>query len=156
MTTSADRQPGGRPHSLAPEHLGDVWAGAALAIVVLGVAVFIAAIGIIVSGLTVASGMDPANPPPNAEALGTWQVVAGAGLFAIGAVLTGGGLALLTGSRRVRKPVAILAIISAVAALVGGVAIILRGPSDLILAITLFGLALGLGSAGLLLLRPRP
>ncbi len=45
MTSSAGSKPGSRTHSLSPEHLGDVWAGAALAIVVLGVAMFIAAVG---------------------------------------------------------------------------------------------------------------
>jgi hypothetical protein len=156
MTTSTDRQPGGRPHSLAPEHLGDVWAGSALAIVVLGVAIFIVAIGMVVSGLTASSSQDPANLPPNADTLGTTQLIAGVALFAVGVVLAGGGLALLTGSRRARKPVAILAIVASVAAIVGGVLIVLRGPSDLVLVLTLIGLGLGLGIAGLLLLRPRP
>ena len=70
--------------------------------------------------------------------------------------LAGGGLALLTGSRRARVPTAVLAIVSGLIAIVGAVAIVVRGPSDLILALTLLGLALALGSAGVLLLRPRP
>jgi len=156
MTTSAGSQPGSRTHSLSPAHLGDVRAGAALAVVVLGVAIFIAAVGIVVSGLTASTGYDPANPPPNADALGTWQVVGGFALFAVGVALAGGGLALLTGSRRARVPTAGFAIVTALAAIAGAVAIVVRGPSDLILALTLLGLALALGSAGLLLLRPRP
>jgi hypothetical protein len=156
VTTSAGRQPGPRTHSLSPEHLGDVRAGAALAIVVLGIAIFIAAIGIVVSGLTLSGSYDPANSPPNASELGTWQVVVGFALFAVGVALAGGGLALLTGSRRARVPTAVLAIISGLVAIGGAVAIVARGPSDLILALTLLGLALALGSAGLLLLRPRP
>jgi hypothetical protein len=50
----------------------------------------------------------------------------------------------------------VLALVVAVAALVGGIVIILRGPSDLILSLSLFGLAAGLGLSGILLLRPRP
>lgn len=146
----------GRPHSLAPEHLGDARAAAALAVTVLGIALFIAAVGVVVSGLTLSASFDPGNPPPNADALGTWQVVGGFILFVVGLALAGGGLALLSGSLRARIPTAILALVTALAAGVGGIAIILRGPSDLILVLTLFGLALGLVGAGLLLLRPRP
>jgi hypothetical protein len=36
------------------------------------------------------------------------------------------------------------------------IAIVARGPSDLVLVLSLVGLALGLGLSGLLLLRPRP
>ncbi len=156
MTTSAGQRPSPRTHSLSPEHLGDVRAGAALAIVVLGVAIFIAAVGIVVSGLTLGASYDPSNAPPNADGLGTWQILIGFALFAVGVALAGGGLALLSGSRRARVPTAVLAIISGLVAIGGAVAIVVRGPSDLILAITLLGLALALGSAGLLLLRPRP
>lgn len=146
----------GRPHSLAPAHLGDARAAAALAVTVLGVALFIAAIGVVVSGLTLAASFDPGNPPPNAEALGTWQVIGGFILFVVGLALAGGGLALLTGSLRARVPTAILALVTALAAVAGAIAIILRGPSDMILVLTLFGMALGLVASGLLLLRPRP
>ena len=156
MTSSAGSKPGTRTHSLSPEHLGDVWAGAALAIVVLGVAMFIAAVGIVVSGLTTSAGYDPANPPPNADTLGTWQVICGFALFAVGVALAGGALALLTGSLRLRLPTAALALVTALVAIGGAVAIVVRGPSDLILALTLLGLGLALGIAGLLLLRPRP
>jgi len=146
----------GRPHSLAPAHLGDARAAAALAITVLGVAVFIAAIGVVVSGLTLPASFDPGNPPPNADALGTWQVIGGFVRIVVGLALAGGGLALLAGSQRARVPTAILALFTALAAVGGGIAIILRGPSDLILVLTLFGMALGLAASGLLLLRPRP
>jgi hypothetical protein len=155
MTTNASKDAAGRPHSLAPAHLGDARAGAALAIAVLGVAVFLAGVGIVVSGLTASAAYDPASAPPNVAELGTGQVIGGFSLFAAGVVLAGGGLGLLAGSERARIPTAVLAIIGALAAAAGAVAIIVRGPSDLILAITLLGLALGLGGAGLLLLRPR-
>lgn len=155
MTTNAGKDAAGRPHSLAPAYLGDVRAGAALAIAVLGVAVFLAGVGIVVSGLTASAAYDPASAPPNLAELGTGQVIGGFALFAAGVVLAGGGLGLLAGSQRARIPTAVLALIGAVAAGAGSVAIIVRGPSDLILAITLLGLALGLGGAGLLLLRPR-
>jgi hypothetical protein len=156
VTTDAGRQPGGRSHSLAPAHLGDARAAAALAITVLGVAVFIAAIGIVVTGLTLSASFDSANPPPNADALGTGQVIAGFALFVVGVALAAGGLGLLTGGRRARVPTAALALLTAIGAIAGGAAIIIRGPSDMILALSLFGLALGLIVSALILLRPRP
>jgi hypothetical protein len=83
-------------------------------------------------------------------------VFGGALLFVVGLGLAAGGIALLGGSLRTRIPTAVLALVVAVAALVGGIVIILRGPSDLILSLSLFGLAAGLGLSGILLLRPRP
>ena len=130
-------------------------AGAALAVAILGVAIFIGAIGMVVTGLTVGSGFDPANLPPNVAELGTLQVIVGFGLFALGVVLAGGALLLLSGASRPRIPIAVLAVVSGTASGVAGVYVIARGPSDLVLAISLFGLGLGLIGAGLLLLRPR-
>ena len=77
------------------------------------------------------------------------------GLFVVGILLAGGGLALLAGSLRARVPTAVLALVTAAGAAAGGVAIVLRGPSDLVLALSLFGLALGLLVSELILLRPR-
>lgn len=155
MTSSTGHGTAARTHSLAPEHLGEVQAGAALTIAVLGVAVFIAGIGVVVNGLTLAGSFDPANPPPNVDSLGTWQIVGGFVLFALGLTLTGAALSLLSGASRPRIPTAVLAIVAGVASIAGGVLIVTRGPSDLILAISLFGLGLGLAGAGLLLARPR-
>jgi hypothetical protein len=155
LTSNADQRAGGRTHSLAPPHLGDVWAGAALAILVLGVAVFIAGIGIVVSGLTAATTYDAANLPPNLSSIGTWQVVLGVVLFLVGLALAGGGIALLAGSTRPRVPTAIVGLVVAAISFVLGIVVIVRGPSDLILSLSLFGLAFGLGISGLLLLRPR-
>jgi len=64
MTSSSGQGTAARTHSLAPEHLGEVQAGAALTIAILGVAIFIAGIGVVVGGLTAAGSFDPANPPP--------------------------------------------------------------------------------------------
>jgi hypothetical protein len=155
VTTDAGREPTARSHSLSPAHLGEAQAAAALAIAVLGVAVFIAGVGVVISGLTTAASFDPGNPPPNADALGTWQVIGGLLLFVVGLGLAGGALGLLAGGRRPRIPTAALALVTAVAAAAGGIAVIVRGPSDLILALSLLGLAVGLAGAGLLLLRPR-
>ena len=155
VTTDAGRGSAARSHSLAPAHLGEAQAGAALAVAVLGVAVFIVGVGTVIAGLTAASTFDPSNPPPNADALGTWQIIGGFVLFAVGLGLAGGALGLLLGGRRPRVPTATLALVTAIAAVAGGISVILRGPSDLVLALSLFGLGLGLGGAGLLLLRPR-
>jgi hypothetical protein len=124
-------------------------------VAVLGVAVFIAGVGIVVSGLTASTGYDPANLPPNSNALGTGQVTGGFALFVLGVALAGGGLGMLAGSQRARIPTAILALAAALAGVAGAVWIIVRGPSDLILALSLFGVGLGLGGSGLLLLRRR-
>jgi hypothetical protein len=155
MTTGAGRDSAGRPHSLAPAHLGEARAGAALAVAVLGVAVFIAGVGIVVSGMTAATGYDPTNLPPNVNVVGAGQVTGGSALFVLGVALAGGALGMLAGSQRARIPTAILAVVAALAAVAGAGWIIVRGPSDLILALSLFGVGLGLGASGLLLLRPR-
>jgi hypothetical protein len=155
ITTAPRPEAASHPHSLAPAHLGDVQAGAALAVAILGVAIFIAAIGMVVTGLTVGAGFDPANLPPNVDELGTTQVLIGFGLFGLGTILAGGALLLLSGASRPRIPIAVLSVVSGVAAGVAGAYVIARGPSDLVLAISLFGLGLGLIGAGLLLLRPR-
>jgi len=78
MTSSSGQGTAARTHSLAPEHLGEVQAGAALTIAILGVAIFIAGIGVVVGGLTAAGSFDPANPPPNSDTIGTWQTMAAA------------------------------------------------------------------------------
>lgn len=155
MTSSTGHGTAARTHSLAPEHLGEVQAGSALAIAVLGVAVFIAGIGVVVGGLTAAGSFDPANPPPNADSIGTWQIVAGFAMFAVGLALTGAALSLLSGASRPRIPTAVASVVLGILSFAAGVAVVLRGPSDLILALSLFGLGLGLAGAGLLLLRPR-
>jgi hypothetical protein len=115
--------------------------------------VFIAGVGIVVSGLTAATGYDPANLPPNANVLGAGQVAGGSALFVLGVALAGGALGMLAGSQRARIPTAILALAAGLAAVAGAAWIIVRGPSDLILALSLFGVGLGLGVSGLLLLR---
>jgi hypothetical protein len=155
VTTDASREPAARTRSLAPAHLGDAQAGAALTIAVLGAAVFIVGVGMVIAGVTLSASFDPASPPPNADALGTWQIVGGFLLFMVGLGLVGGALGLLAGSRRPRVPTATLALVTSIGALAAGIGVVLRGPSDLVLALSLVGLGLGLGGAGLLLLRPR-
>ena len=155
MTAPAGRDHAGRTHSLAPPHLGEVQAAATLVIGVLGVAIFITGVGVVVAGLTVSGGYDSANPPPNANGLGTAQIVGGFGLFVLGLVLAGGSAGLMAGGVRARVPIAVLAVLSGAAAMVGGAFIIARAPSDLVLAIALFGLGISLIGAGLLLLRSR-
>jgi len=155
MTSSSGQGTAARTHSLAPEHLGEVQAGAALTIAILGVAIFIAGIGVVVGGLTAAGSFDPANPPPNSDTIGTWQTMAGFAMFAVGLALVGAALSLLAGASRPRIPTAVASVVLGIVSFAAGVMIVLRGPSDLILAISLFGLGLGLAGAGLLLLRPR-
>ena len=62
-------------HSLAPEHIGEAGSVAVLAMAILGLAIFIAAIAMLVFGLTTASAT--AAPPPNVGGLGMGQVLGG-------------------------------------------------------------------------------
>ena len=84
---------------------------------ILGLSTFIAAIALIVFGLTTA-GSYGASPPPNAGSLGLGQVVGGFGLLVIGLALLGSSLAVLADLRGSRRGAA--AVAGATAAAVGG------------------------------------
>lgn len=143
-----------RSHSLAPEHVGEAGSAAVLAMAVLGLAVFIAAVAMIASGLTIA-GRYADSPPPNVGELGLGQVLGGVGLLVLGVAQVGSALAVLAdlrGSRRIAAAIAgLTALLSA-----AGVLLVMSQPiSDTILASALAVTTLVFGVAAIVLGRPR-
>jgi hypothetical protein len=146
-------RPRPRSHTLAPEHIGEAGSAAVLTLAILGLSTFIAAIALIVFGLTTA-GSFGASPPPNAGTLGLGQLVGGFGLLIIGLALLGSSLAVLAdlrGSRRAAAAVAgATALLSA-----GGVVLVMQvGVGDAVLAAALAVCALLCAVSAVILARP--
>jgi hypothetical protein len=144
-----------RSHSLAPEHVGEAGSAAVLAMAVLGLAIFIASLAMIASGLTI-GGRYADSPPPNVGELGYGQVLGGAGLLVLGVAQVASALAVLAdvrGSRRIAAAVAgVTALLSA-----AGVLLIMSQPiTDVILASALAVSTLVFAVAAIVLGRPRP
>jgi hypothetical protein len=144
-----------RSHSLAPEHVGEAGSAAVLAMAVLGLAIFIASLAMIASGLTIAARYAD-SPPPNVGELGSGQVLGGAGLLVLGVAQVGSALAVLAdmrGSRRIAAAVAgLTALLSA-----AGVLLVMSQPiTDTILASALAVSTLVFAVAAIVLGRPRP
>lgn len=145
-------RPRHRSHSLAPEHIGEAGSAAVLAMAILGLSIFIAAIAMLVFGLTTAARFGSA-PPPNVSELGSGQVLGGIGLLVAGLAMLGSALAVLAdlrGSRRVAAAVAALvALLSA-----GGVIRVMgEGDGDPVLAAALAVTTIILGVAAVILVR---
>jgi hypothetical protein len=140
-------------HSLAPDHLTEAHAGAALVLVVMGVALFLISLGIIVSGLTAGNSFDPTSPPPNAADLGTAQIMLGAVVGILGVGMTAGSVLLLTGTTGARLPTAVVALVAAAGGVAAAVVLVLESPNDLILPIGLVIGSLVLAAAGIFLVR---
>ncbi|HEX2142506.1 MAG TPA: hypothetical protein VHK28_09600 [Candidatus Limnocylindria bacterium] len=152
---SAARPGRPRAHSLAPAHLGEAASAALLVLATLGLAVFIAALAMIVFGLTM-PGRFGSSPPPNVAELGFGQVFGGIGLLLLGVAMVGSSLAVLAevrGSRRVAGGVAALAAILSVG---GVVATLLQPGQELVLPLALGLAALIFLGVAVILLRPRP
>ncbi|HEX5578901.1 MAG TPA: hypothetical protein VFY43_04465, partial [Candidatus Limnocylindria bacterium] len=115
-------RPRPRGHSLAPEHIGEAGSAAVLTLAILGLSTFIAAIALIVFGLTTA-GSYGASPPPNAGSLGVGQVVGGFGLLVIGIALLGSSLAVLADVRGSRRGAAAVAGATALLSVAGVVVV---------------------------------
>lgn len=84
-----------RSHSLAPEHLGERGAAAALVEAIGGIAIFIAGVAIMVGGLTLRSSYTGQTAPPGIDQVGMTQVFGGIGLLVLGVVILASSLALL-------------------------------------------------------------
>ena len=141
-----------RSHSLAPEHIGEAGSIALLAVAVLGLSIFIAAIAMVTFGVTTAARFG-ADPPPNVGELGTAQVFGGIGLAVAGLAMLGSAAAVLAdirGSRPIAAAVSgIVAILSA-----GGVIVIMgEGGGDPVLAVALALTTIILGVAAIILVR---
>jgi hypothetical protein len=141
-------------HSLAPSHLGEATAAATVAVIVGGVALVITGIGMVAMGLTIGARYG-GSPPPNVGSLVLLPVVAGLVVLALGAGLTGGGVAVFAGIRRARLLTGIAAALAAALSALGTVLAMTSLPPDPVIAIALTVAALVFGTASILLLRPR-
>lgn len=143
-----------RSHSLAPEHIGEAGSAALLAMAVLGLAIFIAAVAIIASGLTIA-GRYGESPPPNVGQLGNGQVIGGAGMVVLGVALVASALGVLAEVRGSRRVAAALAGLTALLSAAGVFVVMSQPVTDTILASALAVLTLVLGVSAIVLGRPR-
>jgi hypothetical protein len=143
-----------RAHSLAPEHVGEAGSAAVLAMAVLGLAIFIAAVAIIASGLTMA-GRYGESPPPNVGELGYGQVIGGAGMVVLGVALVASALAVLADVHGSRRVAAVLAGLTAVLSAAGVFLVMSQPAFGTILASALAVLTLVLGVSAIVLGRPR-
>ncbi len=142
-----------RSHSLAPEHVGEAGSAAVLAMAVLGLATFIAAVAMIASGLTIA-GRYGDSPPPNVGELGSRQMLAGAALLLLGAVQVGSALAVLADARGSRRMAAAVAGLSALLSAAGVLLVMSQPITDTILASALVVTTLIFAVAAIVLGRP--
>ena len=119
---------------------------------VLGLAIFIAAVAMIVFGLTTASRFG-ATPPPNASELGRGQVLGGVGLLAAGLTMLGSALAVLADVRGSRLVAAAISGLVAILSAAGVIRVMGEGAGDPVLASALAVLTVVLGAAGIILVR---
>ncbi|MGH2456476.1 MAG: hypothetical protein ACRDHD_09505 [Candidatus Limnocylindria bacterium] len=143
-----------RSHSLAPEHIGEAGSAALLAVAILGLAIFIAAMAMIASGLTIA-GRFGSDPPPNVGQIGIGQVLGGAGLLALGGLLVGSSLAVLADVRNSRRIAAAVSALAAALSVAGVVLAVQQAGSDIVLPLALAVAAIIFGAASIILIRPR-
>ena len=144
-----------RGHSLAPEHLGERGAAAALVTAIGGMAIFIAALAMTVTGLTLPSRFAGSDPPPNVGQLGLPQVAGGIGLLVVGILMVGSSLALLGGLTRSRPFAVAISGISALLALAGFVLLLVPTRRDAVLLSAVGVAALAFGGAAVILARLR-
>jgi hypothetical protein len=143
----------GRSHALAPEHIGEAGSAAVLTLAILGLSTLIAAIALVVFGLTTASSYG-SSPPPNAGGLGMGQVVGGFGLLVIGLALLGSSLAVLADLRGSRRGAAAVAGATALLSVAGVVMVMQVGSGDAVLAAALAVCALLCAASAIILARP--
>jgi hypothetical protein len=144
-----------RGHSLAPEHLGELGAGAALVTAIGGLAIFIAAIAMTVSGLTLPGRYAGAEPPPTVGQLGMGLGVGGIGLLVLGILIVGSAAALLVGLQRSRPFAVSVSAITALLALIGFLLLAAPSRRDLILLAALGVAVVAFGAAAVILARLR-
>ena len=146
-------RPRGRSHTLAPEHIGEAGSAAVLTLAILGLSTFIAAIALIVFGLTTGASFG-ASPLPNVGTLGMGQVLGGFGLLIIGLALLGSSLAVLADLRGSRRGAAAVAGATALLSAAGVVMVMQIGVGDAVLAAALAVCALLCGVSAVILARP--
>jgi len=143
-----------RSHPLAPEHVGEAGSAAVVAMAVLGLAVFIAGVAMIASGLTMA-GRYGESPPPNIGELGYGQVLGGAGLIVLGVAQVASALAVLADVRGSRMAAAAIAGLTAVLCAAGVLVVMNQAVTDSILAGALAVATLIFAVSAIILGRPR-
>ena len=141
-------------HTLAPAHLGEATAAAAVGVVVGGIALVITGVGIIAMALTISSRYG-GDPPPDAGSLSLAPALLGVAILVLGGALTAGGLAVFAEARRARLLTGILSGVAAALAAGGALLAMANPPPDVVLAIALTAATLVFGVAAILLLRPR-
>lgn len=144
-----------RGHSLAPEHLGERGAAAALVTAIGGMAIFIAAVAMTVSGLTLPGRYAGSTPPPNVGQLGLGQVVGGIGLLVLGMLVVASSAGLLSGLRGSRPLAAGISAITALLAAAGFVVLMSATRRDLVLLAALGVAFVAFGGAAVILARLR-
>jgi len=144
--------PRGRSHTLAPEHLGELGSVAALICAVGGLAVFIAAVAMIVGGLTIGSTYT-GGTPPNVSSLGTPQILGGIGLAVLGAALVAAAAALLADMRYSRRAATVLAGLATLLAAAGAAALVGAPRRDTVLVVALAVAFVVFGGATVVLAR---
>ncbi len=142
-----------RGHSLAPEHLGERGAAATLVAAIGGMAIFIAAVAMTVSGLTLPGRYAGQDPPPNVGELGIGQVVGGMGLLVLGILIVGSAAALLGGLRGSRPFAAGVSGLTALLALAAFVILMMPTRRDLVLLAALGVAVVAFGGAAVILAR---
>lgn len=141
-----------RPHTLAPEHLGERASIATLALGIGGAALLITAVAMIVSGLTLPSRYAGA-PPPNIASLGFPQVIGGTALLLLGMAIAGTATAVLMDLRGARRTAVALALLTAALCAAGVIVVMTIGGGDRLLALALLVAAVTFGASGAILLR---
>jgi hypothetical protein len=143
-----------RGHSLAPEHVGEAGSVALLALSILGLALFIAAVAMVVFGLTTAARYG-SLPPPNAGGLGQGQVIGGAALAALGIAVLFSAMAVLADIRGSRQVTIAISGLAAILSAIGVLRVMTLGFGDAVLAGALGIVTIVFAAAAIVLARPR-
>lgn len=120
-----------------------------------GLALFIAAIAVVVSGLGLAGRYATVEPPPNLDQLGTPQIIGGLALAILSVGLIAGAGALLADARGSRVAVIGLAGLTAAIAAVGFAMSIVQTRRDIVLLSALGVTALVFAGSAAVLARLR-
>jgi hypothetical protein len=118
-----------------------------------GVAIFIAAIAMTVSGLTLSGRYAGVDPPPNIGELGTGQVIGGMALLALGMLIVGSAAALLADLPRSRPFAVGASALTALLALAAFVLLLAPTRRDLVLLAALGVAVVAFGGAAVILAR---
>lgn len=117
-----------------------------------GLAIFIAAMAMIVGGLTIGSAY-PDSAPPNLAALGGPQIMGGLGLLILGGGLTGSAGALLADLRFARPLSILLAGLTTLLAAAGATLLVAAPARDTVLVAALVVVFVVFGGATVVLAR---